>query len=573
MYKRAQKVRLIIVCGSYLLVLLIILGRLLYVQVLNSSYYIKLAESQHQLRLTLSPQRGLIYDRNKKILALSLSVYSVYAVPRAIENKEAVAVRLSKLLGLDYSKVLTKLKLDKSFIWIKRRISDQDAQAVKALRLTGIDLLRENKRYYPNGSLAAHIIGFAGVDEDGLEGIELQYNDFLKGRAGHRFLLRDAKQRIMPAFEYEFVPATDGYNLVLTIDEVIQHLVEEELDKAFAKSNAVGASVVVLDPYNGEILAIVNRPGYDLNMLQEVTTDMRRNRALCDYFEPGSTFKIITACAALEEHAVALNDVFFCENGEYRVANHTLHDHRPHGKLTFVEVIEKSSNIGTVKIAQKLGEKVIDRYVRAFDFGKKTGIDLPGETAGFLRPLNQWSKLSISAIPIGHEIGVTVLQMAKAMAVIANGGHLVKPHVVQKITNSNETIKVFEALPSLNIISKETAETMRQILKGVVDNGTGQHARIPGYESAGKTGTAQKIDSSGRYSRSKYIASFIGFVPVAHPRFVIAVVFDEPHPVYYGGSVCAPVFRNIAEKILRYMDVPEQVNKQEKKIEVQEVND
>ncbi|MBI4845970.1 MAG: penicillin-binding protein [Candidatus Omnitrophica bacterium] len=567
MYIRTQKVRLIIIFFSYLLMLLVILFRLLNVQVLNNSDYVKLADSQHRLRLTLYPQRGVIYDRSKKALALSLRVSSVFAIPREIEHehKEDVAKNLSQVLGLNYDDILVKLKKDKSFVWIKRRIREEEEQALKRLNLEGVDLLKEDKRYYPNDSMLAHVVGFAGIDERGLEGCELEYNEYLKGQSGHRSLLRDAKQRMMPAFEFEFVPAIDGFDLVLNIDEIIQHIVEDELDKAFTENNALGASVIVMDPENGEIYALANRPTYNLNLFKNSTDATRRNRAVTDYFEPGSTFKIITASAAIEEKAVSLDEIFYCENGSYRVASHTLHDHRPHGNLTFVEVIEKSSNIGVVKVAQKMGEATIYRYIKKFCFGEKTGIDLPGETAGFLRPLNEWSKLSISALPIGHEIGTSALQMVRAMAVIANGGYLVKPRVVQKIVdNKGEILYDFRDLPRKRIISENTAKTMRQILTGVVNNGTGQKAKPQGYLAAGKTGTAQKIDSTGRYSHNKYVASFVGFIPAAKPRFVIAVIFDEPHPYYYGGTVCAPVFKEIAEKILSYMNVPQESTQTEK---------
>ena len=557
MYKRAQKIRLAIVCLSYLIALLIILFHLFNIQVLNNRNYIKLADSQHHLTLILNPQRGLIYDRNQKVLALSLKVPSVYAVPRAIVNKEEVAGLLSSVLGLDYNNVLAKLNRDKSFIWIKRRVSAQEAENIKALKLFGVDLTKESKRYYPNNELAAHILGFAGIDEKGLEGLELKYNSYLKGQPGKRSLLRDAKQRMLPAFEYEYIPAVNGYNLVLTIDEVMQHIAEDVLDRHLEKNNALAASVVVMNPQNGEIYAFVSRPGYDLNNFAKANADKRRNRIISDYFEPGSTFKVITASAALEENIVSTDEVFFCENGAYRISRHILHDHKPHGNLTFVEVIEKSSNIGVLKIAQKMGEKILYEYVKKFGFGQRTGIDLPGETPGFLRPLENWSKLSISAIPIGHEIGVSAIQMARALSAVVNGGYLVKPHIVREIIdNNNEIIESFKNEGNLSVISEKTSGTMREILKGVVENGTGRRAKIKGYEVGGKTGTAQKIDSSGRYSHKKYISSFIGFTPVEDPQFVIAVVFDEPRPFYYGGLVSAPVFKEIAEKTLKYMNVP-----------------
>ena len=562
MYKRAQKVRLAIVFLSFLVLLLIILFQLLNIQVFNNRNYIKLADSQHHMTIKLNPQRGLIFDRNQKVLALSLKVSSIYAVPRAIENKQEAASLLSSQLGIDYANVFAKLKRDKAFVWIKRRVSEKEAQKIKVLKIFGVAITKENKRYYPNNELAAHVLGFAGMDEKGLEGLELKYDHYLKGEPGRRSLLRDAKQRMLPAFEYEYIPAVNGYNLVLTIDEVIQHIVEEALDDAFAKNNALGACVVVMNPQNGQIYALANRPTYDLNFFGKAKSEMRRNRVITDYFEPGSTFKIITASAALEENIVALDDVFFCENGAYRISRHTLHDHKPHGDLTFVEIIEKSSNIGVVKIAQKLGEKTLYNYVKKFGFGSKTGIDLPGETSGVFRPFEIWSKLSIAAIPIGHEIGVSALQMASALSTVVNGGYIVKPRIVSEIIdNNNEIIESFNDDNSYaSVISEKTSAIMREIMKGVVENGTGRRAKIKGYEVGGKTGTAQKIDSSGRYSHEKFIASFIGFAPVENPQFVIVVVFDEPHPYYYGGLVSAPVFKQIAEQILKYTNVPKTKN-------------
>ncbi|MBU1086295.1 MAG: hypothetical protein KKD05_02120, partial [Candidatus Omnitrophica bacterium] len=377
MYKRPQKLRLAIVFFAYLFILLIIFFRLLYIQVLNYDDYIKLADSQHNLTLKLSPQRGLILDRNLKPFALSLKVFSVYAVPRTIKNKPEVAAKLSAILDLDYNNLLEKLNRDKSFVWVKRRIDDTLAERLKQENIVGVSLLTESKRYYPNKGLAAHVVGFAGIDEQGLSGVELVYDKYLRGQAGTRSMLRDAKQRMMPAFEYEYIPEINGHNIVLTIDSVIQHIAEQELDAGFEKSKAVGASVIVMNPDNGEIYALVNRPGYDLNAFGQADPEAKRNRAVSDYFEPGSTFKIITASAAIEEKAVALDEVFFCENGEYKISRHILHDHKPHGNLSFVEVIEKSSNIGTVKVAQKLGEKLLYEYIKRFGFGEKTDIDLP----------------------------------------------------------------------------------------------------------------------------------------------------------------------------------------------------
>ena len=556
MYKRAQKVRLLSVSFIYLSLFTAVFFRLLSIQVINRQDYSTLADSQHQLTLTLAPQRGIIYDRMMKMMALSLRVSSVYAEPRVIVDKERTARLLAAALQVDESLLQQRLAKDNAFMWVKRRVTTAAVDAVTQLNLPGVGLLDESKRFYPNSRLAAHVLGFAGVDEMGLEGLERYYDAFLQGTPGRRVLLRDAKQRMLPAFEYEYTPAVDGNNLVLTIDQVIQHIVEEEIDRALPLNHAQAAMVVVMDPFTGDIYALVSRPGYDLNRLAQSDEDSRRNRVICDFFEPGSTFKIVTASAALEEQIVRLDEKFFCENGAYRVGNHTLHDHKPHGNLTFVEVIEKSSNIGTVKIAQRLGSERLAAYVEKFGFGQLTGIDVPGETSGMVSPLSQWSKLSITAIPMGQEIGVTALQMARALAVIANGGRLVRPRVVSTITDAQGgLVRQMEPDPGTTVISESTAQTMRQILQGVVERGTAKLGRLEGYSAAGKTGTAQKVEN-GRYSHSKFIASFIGFAPVEKPRLVMVVVFDQPHPAYFGGVVSAPVFKKIAERVLRYWEVP-----------------
>ncbi|MCM8812450.1 MAG: penicillin-binding protein 2 [Candidatus Omnitrophica bacterium] len=561
MYKKALKIRLILVVACYLVFFGFILYRLLTVQVLKNENFVRLADAQHYLTLTLAPQRGQIFDRNEKVLAMSLNVFSVYAVPYEITEKTAFAAALAPLLRMPAELIQKRISTGKKFVWLKRRIAEEDAAHLQKLRLPGIGFRRESKRYYPDGKLAAHVIGYAGIDDQGLDGAELAFDRYLKGRPGKRSLLRDAKQRILPAFEQEYVPAVDGLHVVLTLDEVIQHIVEEELENYFQKNRALAAWVVVMNPHNGEIYALANWPAHDLNDIGAAAAADRRNKAVCDLFEPGSTFKIVTACAALEERKFGLDDVIFCENGEYRIARHTLHDHKPYGNLTFVGVIEHSSNIGMVKIAQKLGNQVVYDYAKKFGFGELTGIDLPGESRGIFSHPSKWSKLSIGAIPIGHEVAVTSLQMVRAMAVIANGGYLVRPHVVMKIINGQrQDIETADfqrqRTPAL---SAQTAQTMRNILQGVVDRGTGKKAAIPGYTVAGKTGTAQKLLPGGGYSHSNFIASFIGFAPADMPRLVAAVVVDDPKPLYYGGLVAAPLFKNIAERTLKYLNVPQQM--------------
>ncbi len=454
---------------------------------------------------------------------------------------------------MDAAYLRDRLYRKKSFVWIARKLTPSQSGAVKKLNIKGLDFIKESRRSYPNSYLASQVIGFCGLDNTGLEGIELEYNKYLKGTQGWALVLRDARQKKLN-LEQKMALPSDGYNLVLTIDEVIQYIAERELDKAFKVFHAKGASLVVIDPHTGAILAMVNRPTFDLNQYNKSVKDNQRNRSISDLFEPGSVFKIVTASAALEENKVTEEDKFFCENGAYRVGGRILHDHQPHGTLTFRQVIEESSNIGTTKVAQILGPEVVYRYVKLFGFGQKTGIELPGEISGMIKEPRYWSKTSISAIPIGQEVGVTTLQLAAGLSVIANGGQLMKPYIVKEIRDKRgEVIKSFSPVIARRAISESTANRVKKILTGVVEEGTGRLAKITGFTSAGKTGTAQKLEPNGTYSHNKFVASFIGFAPAEDPIIVIAVVVDEPHPYYFGGVVAAPVFKNVAGDTLKYL--------------------
>lgn len=499
--------------------------------------------------------RGAIFDCNLKPQAFNIPVDSLYASPNEIKDKdkEVIVKELSGILNVDEAYLANRLYRKKSFIWLARKIAPEQSLAIKKLNIRGLDFLRESKRTYANGYLASHVIGFAGLDNIGLEGLEAYYDKYLRGEPGWAVYLRDARQKKLGLWEKMVLPK-DGYDLVLTIDEVIQYIAEKELDKVFNTYHAKGASIVVMDPHTGAILALANRPTYDLNDHSSVSSDQIRNRAVCDLFEPGSVFKIVTASAALEEKKIKEEDKFFCENGSYRVATHTLHDHRPHGMLTFREVIEQSSNIGTTKIAQILGQDILYRYIKLFGFGDESGIDMLGEIQGMVRAPRFWSKISISAIPIGQEIGVTTLQLVSAISVIANGGQLMKPCIVKEIRDKHgQVIKEFQPVLVRKVISLDTAERVKNILAGVVEEGTGRLAKVAGFTAAGKTGTAQKLEPNGAYSHNKFIASFIGFAPVEDPIVAIVVTVDEPRPYYFGGVVAAPVFKNIAGEVIRYI--------------------
>jgi len=547
----------------FLFFLLFCLARLFFIQLFSSNYLAEMAKKQHSLFLELEPVRGGIYDCNLKAQAINIAMNSLYASANEIlpKDKEAVINKLAPILNLSHTYLKDRIYRKKSFVWIARKIAPDQSEQIKNLRIRGLGFLRETKRIYPNGYLASQIIGFAGIDNAGLEGIEMTSDKYLRGEAGWAVFLRDARQKKLEIWE-KMIPPKDGYDMILTIDEVIQYIAERELDKAYTKHHAKGATIIVMNPYTGAILALANRPTFDLNEHSQVSKDRIRDRGLCDLFEPGSVFKIVTAAAAFEEKKVTETDRFFCENGRYKVGPHILHDHEPEGWLSFREVIEKSSNIGTVKAAQILGPDTLYKYIKLFGFGAKSGIDLPGEISGLIREPKAWSKISIAAVPIGQEVGVTAIQLVTAMSVIANGGQLMKPYVISEIKDKyGEMIKVFSPQVRNRVVSAETAARLRKILAGVVAEGTGRLAKIEGFSAAGKTGTAQKLEPNGTYSHSKFVGSFVGFAPAEDPLIAVAVVMDEPHPAYYGGVVAAPVFKNVANDVIRYIRSTQKVIK------------
>lgn len=550
-YRRRSKAVFLI----FFLFLLLCIGRLLYIQFFRSAYLKSLADKQHNLFVELEPRRGTIFDADLKPQAFNMSVDSLYASPNSIKekDKEEMVNELARTLDLEPAYLRDRLSRKKAFIWLKRKLPPEQSEAVKKLKLKGLGFLKESKRIYPNGYLASHVLGFAGMDNLGLEGAERDFDNYLKGEPGWAVFLRDARQNKLDIWDKMVLPK-DGLDIVLTIEEVIQYIAERELDKVYRKYHARGACIIVMEPHTGRILAMANRPTYDLNNYSHSSREDMRNRSICDLFEPGSVFKVVTASAALEEGKVDEEDVFFCENGSYRVGGHTLHDHRPHGRLTFREVITESSNIGTVKVAQLLGEEALYRYIKAFGFGEKTGIELSGEIPGMIKEPRFWSKTSISAIPMGQEVGVTALQLACAISVIANGGQLMTPYIVESVRDKRgQIIKQNKPVFRRKVISVDTAGRMKKILTGVVEEGTGRMAKVPGFSAAGKTGTAQKLEPNGSYSHRKYVASFIGFAPAEEPLVAIVVMVDEPRPYYFGGVVAAPVFQSVAADAIRYI--------------------
>ncbi len=539
-----------------LILFALLAARLLFVQLGAARSLSELASGQYKTFIRLLPKRGVIYDRNLKELAASIEVNSVFLDPLMVEDKEGTSRKLSKVLEINQEEILKKLNEENNFVWLVRKVEPDLERSIRGLNIKGVGFMKEPQRLYPNGTLASHVIGFVGVDDDGLEGVELLLDKFLKGTIGWRYTIRDAKKREVPGYEYREIPPADGNDVVLTIDSVVQAFAERELDKAVKKYNAKGASIIVMDPYTGDILALANRPTYVPDDIKEDPVEARRNRAISDFFEPGSSFKVVTATAVLAEDVVDEEDEFFCENGSFKWYSHIYHDHRPHGWLPFRDVIKYSSNIGTMKSAVRLGENRLYRYMKRFGFGKKTGIDLPGEVSGIMRHPSKWSKLAICSISMGQGVTVTTLQLACAVSALANGGYYVKPRIIDRIQDkAGHTIEKFKEKRLHRVVSEEVALRVRMILRGVVEEGTGKRAEVKGYFPGGKTGTAQKVESDGTYSHEKFMSSFIGFLPFDKPRFAIVVIMDEPRPSYYGGTVCAPIFKRVATQLMRYYKV------------------
>ncbi len=535
--------------------LCVFIVKLVLIQVFKSDHLASLAKKQHNRLIELEPLRGTIYDRNMRPLAINVTVHSLYANPRMMSDKaKAQALEfLPVIAGVDRELVRERLSRDKYFVWIKRKLPLDIANRIRDENIPGLSFIEESKRFYPNGQLASHVIGFADIDNRGLEGAELVFDEYLRGAPGKALFVRDAKQREL-LLEKSFIAPQHGKDIVLTIDETIQYIAERALDRAYQKYKAKAGTIIVMDPKSGEILALANRPTYNLETVSQSSVESRTNRAISFVYEPGSVFKIVTAAAALEEKKFVETDEIFCENGKYRIANHTLHDHRPHGTLSFRRVFELSSNIGVAKIAQELGADVVYDYGRRFRFGDPTNIELRGEVDGWLKKPSQWSKTTISAIPMGHEVTVTPIQLVAAISVIANDGLYMRPHILKFVKDKKDQV-IRRSDPEIvsRVISEETAHRVRDILVGVVDTGTARRAQIEGVKVGGKTGTAQKV-VDGTYSHDHFYASFYAFAPAEDAKLACVVIYDEPTPSYFGGTVSAPVAKEVIENSLKYLE-------------------
>ncbi|MFW6131729.1 MAG: peptidoglycan D,D-transpeptidase FtsI family protein [Candidatus Aminicenantaceae bacterium] len=536
-----------------------LLFRLIQLQVIQHPQLEKEVSRQNQKIEPIFPKRGAIFDRKGHILTRSIPRKSVFLTPYQNESaglQYEILNKLKRILNLSVNEIRlikAKIKNKDTFIWIKRKIDPHQAAMIEKLRLDGVHFLEENKRFYPQGPLAAPILGRVNIDNKGTSGIEYRYNNILQGKKGKRIIRKDAKKR---KYRFEILRKSEpGKDLYLTIDETIQYICEKELHQTMIQTQAKWGTVIVSIPSTGEILAMANYPTYNPNHLPDVPLELDRNCAIHHTFEPGSTFKVVTFAAALESKMINLNETFDCSKGSLSLDNIAYSDYKTFNTLSFPEVIIYSSNVGTVKIGQKLGKDIIFDNIKSFGFGEKTGIDLPAEEKGILRPLDNWSRYSVASISIGYEISTTAIQMLQAINIIANDGILVKPIIV-KHEISQDYIKE-KSNPSQRIISKETANKLAAILKKVVSEGTGKPAGIKGYKVAGKTGTAQKYNKEiNGYSSLLHTASFIGFLPLNNPSFSIIVVIDEPKGEYYGGKIAAPVFKKIATQILRYMNIP-----------------
>ncbi|HEX8176002.1 MAG TPA: penicillin-binding protein [Pyrinomonadaceae bacterium] len=553
----ASRRRALVIISLLVFWMLIITTRLIYLQTFQHETLARRARLQQQDAVETSPMRGLVLDRQGRELARSVDTESFFAVPSEIKDEDKAAASLAPIVGVDRDTLTTRLRegreKNRKFIWIARKLDTQQAQRIAALKLEGIRSLKEPKRVYPNGQLASHVLGFVGLDEVGLGGVEQVYNERIQGEAGKLFVETDAHRRSYQSLEVEPRP---GQSVVLTIDQMVQYRTEQALLAAVENSKAKSGTAIVLDPRTGEILALANAPSFDPNDARSASAECRTNQALQNIYEPGSTFKVVAFSGAIEEGLVKPDDHIDCQMGSINVAGRIVHDHHAFGSLTITEALAKSSNVAAIKLGLRLGDERMYDYIRRYGFGARTNVELPGETNGLVRPVARWQPTSMGSIAMGQEIGVTPLQMAAAFGAIANDGVRVSPHLVREI-RAQDGASLYRAQPETHrVVSAATAKILRGMLESVTVSGTAKKAQVEGYSAAGKTGTAQKIDPKTRtYSSTKYVGSFVGFAPVENPAVVIIVVIDEPAGAYHGGDVAAPVFREIAQQILPDLNV------------------
>ncbi|MDJ0988788.1 MAG: penicillin-binding protein 2 [Desulfobacterales bacterium] len=550
------RLRVSLVGVLFLAGLAVILGRAAYLQVICGSALAQKASGQYAKTIHTVGKRGTIYDTQMRELAVSVESLSLAANPRMVEDPERTARALAPVLKMKRRAVRARLASDRHFVWVKRQITPREAQAVREMAIAGIEFIPEHSRYYPNRGLAAQLIGFTGIDGIGLEGIEYQFNAELVGQQQIFTILKDAFGRGFETPE-DIIRRDSGQNVVLTIDRTIQHVAERSLQKAVETHQAKSGVAVVMAPQTGDILALAHYPFFNPNNFKNFSPEIRRNRAVTDAFEPGSTLKLFSVAAALESGCCTPHTIFYCENGRYRIGANVVHDTEKHGWLSLQRIVKFSSNIGAVKIGETIGPETLHRTLAQFGFGRDTGLRFPGETRGSLAPAKRWTRFDVAAVSFGQGVSVSALQLTTAVAAIANDGVLMKPRAVRAITDPRgRTVTEFKPRALSRVVSSQTAAHLTRMMALVVaEGGTGTQARLEGYSAGGKTGTAQKIGPDGTYADDLYVSSFVGFAPLENPRLAILVALDEPRDGYYGGVVAAPAFRRIAQEVLGYLNV------------------
>ncbi len=556
--ERGVQIRIRFFGALFILAFLVVVGRAYYLQVVLAPELQERADQQRQHVVKLAPQRGSIFDSRGDPLAVSLAAESLFADPTLIKKPRQVADQLKKMLRVPEKELVRLLSAKKHFVWLQRKLEPELAKQIRKLKIHGLQFVTERKRYYPQASTAAHVLGFTGLDPNGLEGIELEYDRQLQGASGRLVSVRDARGRGLASADQLVQGGVAGHNLYLTLDRSLQYVAEKELARVVRETGAIGGTVVMLEPASGRILAMASQPDYNPNSAGKYRAAKRRNRAVCDMYEPGSTFKPFLLAGVLEEGLVRPGQKIYCENGRYSVGGKTIRDHKKFKNLSLKEVLKYSSNIGFAKLGKRLERERFYSYIHNFGFGEPTGLDLPGEVEGLLRSPSHWFEIDLAAISFGQGLSVTPIQMATAMAAIANGGLLMEPYLVEKITTADGQ-PVAKQLPQVRrrVISEKTAQQVRDMMVAVTEpGGTGTRAALAGYRVAGKTGTAQKVDTvTGGYSPDKRVSSFIGFVPADNPALVLSVTVDEPKGKAYGGLVAAPVFAKIAGQALSHLNI------------------
>ncbi len=568
------KTRLLTVLFAFVLCFVAILGRVFYLQIMKADYYTAKAKLQHEFTVTLEPRRGRILDKNERILAVSIQLKSLYAKPTQIDSVSQAARLLSPILDIPYHKLLIELKSKRNFVWIKRKLTPEQTKRVQKLGLNGIGFIEEFRRYYPNGNFAGQLLGYTGIDSQGLEGIENKYESLLAGKPAAYIVEKEGMFRTVPLSNIpKKIP--DQYSLHLTIDSTIQHFAEKALREGVIKSRADRGTVVALNSKTGAILAMATYPGFDPNRYQLYSRALQLNRAATSGYEPGSTFKMITIAAALNEGMISPDQEFFCENGKYKIGKNLIHDSTPHGIMTLKQVLKKSSNICAAKIGMSMPPAQFHEYILRFGFGQRPNSGVAAEASGIVISPKKWQTIDHANISFGQAILVSPLQMVSAANVFANEGNWVPPYIVDHVRDKNgkklqeikdtdgKVIRRFGAGVRSIVIEASVAELVKEYLISVTQKGgTAERAAIKGYQVAGKTGTSQIYDQQlGRYSKTRYIASFVGFAPASEPLVTVLVVVEQPRTSYYGGSVAAPIFKEIVQRTLLFEDVlpfPEQ---------------